>query len=227
MVNDSLTASNRREFNIFSIFISEMTIPVLRLLTNFLVASQLNDVKFHTIIDHLMDLKLNDEMETSMNRLITDGKIKSQSIVDLLETSDDECENYAIDILLKLLIDLLDENKSIVDLNKIHEHTCKTLCLLLNVSPRARQIANDENVIVKIVQQMEDICDEIGMNCQNFVRKHGNAKVNKGHKMTFFPPIVCTGLYINMTFDIFFFLSFVFTDGENNAQIEATNKHNN
>lgn len=155
----------------------EMTIPVLRLLTNILVASQLDDITYGTVVGHLLDLQLNDDMEISINKLITDGKIKSQSIVDCLDTSDDEKEYYAVDILLKLLIDLFESYKSIDDINKIHDHTCKVLFLLLKVSPRARQIATDEMVIIKVAQQLEDKCDEIGMNSQNFVRKHGNTKV--------------------------------------------------
>lgn len=176
MISSHIKQKQNLKTIIFLFLSTDMKIPVLRLLTNILVASQLNDAKFYTVVDHLLDLKLNDEMETLINKLITDEKIRSQSIVDLLDTFDDEKEIYAVDILLKMLIDLFESNKSI-DLNKVHDHTCKALFLLLKVSPRARRIATDGNVILKVAQQMEAKCDEIGMNSQNFVRKHGNAKV--------------------------------------------------
>lgn len=151
---------------------------MLRLLTNFLVASQLSDSKLSTISDHLLNLRLDDAMEMSMNKLVTDGKIKSQSIVDLLDTSDDERDNRAVDILFKLLASLFETHRGFADGVKVHEHTCKALCLLLKTSPHVRQLATDEAFIVKIASQMEDICDKIGANCQDFVRKHGNAKVS-------------------------------------------------
>lgn len=147
-------------------------------MTNLLVVSQSDEFKFKTFADCLNELEITEEMELSANRLVTDGQIKSQSIVDLIAESNDEDERFAVDILYRLLVGLFVEPPTQSD-GKMHENVCKTLEALLKCSLRVRHIANEENFLLHIVEQMDKVAESMGGSYTEFVRKHGNAKVIK------------------------------------------------
>lgn len=154
----------------------DMRMPVLRILTNMLVVSQSDEFKFKTFADCLNGLEINESMELSANRLVIDGKIISQSIVDLIAESNDEEERFAVDILYRLLVELFVQPPAQND-GKIHENISKTLEALLKCSTRIRNIARDEKFLLQIIEQMKKVADSIGGNCTEFVRKYGNTKV--------------------------------------------------
>lgn len=156
-------------------------IPVLRILTNLLVVSQNDEFKFKTFADCLNGLEINEEMELSANRLVTDGKINSQSIVDLIAESNDEEERFAVDILYRLLVGLFVQPAGQCD-GKIHEHVCKTLEALIKCSARIRHIATDEKFLLQIIEQMGKVTDSIVGNWNEYARKHRNSKVKKKTK---------------------------------------------
>lgn len=60
----------------------------------------------------------------------------------------------------------------------MHEHICKTLEALLKCSERVRFTASVDKFLLLIIDQMKALNDSIGGSGQEFVRKHGNAKVN-------------------------------------------------
>lgn len=151
-------------------------LPVLRILTNLLVMSQSDEFKFKTFADLLNGLEINEELELSANRLVTDGKIISQSIVNLIAESNDEEERFAVDILYRLLVRLFGQYPTLD--GKIHENVCKTLEALLKCSIRIRSVATDEKFLLKIVEQMGIVADSVGGSWTEYIRRHGNVKVS-------------------------------------------------
>lgn len=150
--------------------------PVLRILTNLLVVSQSDEFKFKTFADYLNELEINEDVELSANRLVTDGKINSQSIVNLIAESNDEEERFAIDILYRLLVGLFVQPPAQSEL-KMYENVCKTLEALLKCSARTRNIATDEKFMLQIIDRMENVADSIGGSWAEYVRRYGSAKV--------------------------------------------------
>lgn len=156
--------------------LTDMRTPVLRILTNLLVVSQSDEFKFKTFADCLNGLEINEDVELSANRLVTDGKINSQSIVNLIAESNDEEERFAIDILYRLLVGLFVQPPARTEL-KLHENVCKTLEALLKCSARSRNIASDEKFMLQIIDQMEKVADSIGGSWADYVRRYGSTKV--------------------------------------------------
>lgn len=141
-----------------------------------LVVSQSDEFKFKTFADCLNGLEINEDMETSANQLVTDGRINSQSIVNLIAESNDDEERFAVDILYRLLVELFVAPPTQSEA-KMHENVCKTLEALLKCSPRIRNIASDESFLLHVIEHMGKVVDSIGGSWAEYVRKYGNAKV--------------------------------------------------
>lgn len=121
-------------------------------------------------------LTINAKMESSADRLVTDGHIKSQSIVNLIDDSSGENERFAVDILYRLLVGLFVQPSANIE-TKVHENVCKTLEALLKCSTRIRYIATEEKFSLQVIEQMGKVVDSIGGSWAEYVRRHGNAKV--------------------------------------------------
>lgn len=64
-----------------------------------------------------------------------------------------------------------------LETGKLYENVCKTIEALLKCSPVIRNVCGEEGFLLKIADQLEEILDNVGTNSQEYIRRHGNAKV--------------------------------------------------
>lgn len=161
---------------------ADMTIPTLRLIGNLMVASQRSEYDFCSFGDQLACLQVNFKL---IDRFLTDGKPISQSIVDLFETENDVENNeiYAIDVMYKIIVQLIDFDQDNDDGDKISTYACRTMGILLKFSSRTRHLATAEQLVLHIIDEMNIVNDALTK------IKHTNNKVKK--KSSIFRCFLC------------------------------------
>lgn len=188
---------------IYGLASKDINVSVMKYIITLLVMSQCGVYKFETFSDQLNELIITPEMKAITKQYIFETDNISQSIVNWLETSDiDEAASvdsrngsdlpdgsYAPDILYKQLselyiefsesIQLIDSHKrDALEKHRMHDYVCKTLEAIFKCSYRVRALGTAQNFLLCIVEQIENICKQIGGNFNDYARHHGSLKVS-------------------------------------------------
>lgn len=175
----------------------------MRFIIDLMIISQTTVYPFETFAEQLNELRLSERVKESTKKFIFSAAISSQLVVNWTDSSDVEESDdgtFATEILFGQLAELFELKfsnmssiKSLTATNreKCFEYTCKSLETLLKCSDKARAIATGQDFVLTVVDQMGEVCDNVGGSFTEFVRKNGNAKVrdNYSGQHVYFPMI--------------------------------------
>lgn len=162
-----------------------------------LIISQVDEYKFTTFAQQLDELYVTPEVKRTLKLCLFDFDIQSQSLVDWIDTSieldtsndSSRFEWMAATIIYKQLSDTFIRFGEHIPIesaltsasyeSRAYEFTCQTLEALLKCSSATRKLADEENFLLCIIEQMIQIFDAVRGSFSEFARQHGNAKVGK------------------------------------------------
>lgn len=173
---------------------SEINLSAMKYIGKLLILSQASEYKFPTVAQQIEDLQMTAPMKHCLKPILFEFDVQSQSLVDWFDApvefdTADESTQYewmATVIMYRQLSDsfnrfgdctLTKVTAATAHENRSFEYTCQTLEVLLKCSESARKLADEENFLLCIVDQMIQICEAVHGSFSDFARQNGNAKV--------------------------------------------------
>lgn len=170
---------------------SEINLSAMKYMGKLLILSQATEYKFPTVAQQFDDLYMTPEMKHCLKPSLFEFDVQSQSLVDWFDTPiefdiTDERTRFewtAAVIMYRQLSDSFNRFGESVPTtasplhSRSFEYTCQTLEVLLKCSASARKLADEENFVLCIVDQMIQICEAVRGSFSDFARQNGNAKV--------------------------------------------------
>lgn len=174
----------------------------MKYMVTLLFLSQCGGYRFKTFAEQLNELRVTEKMKKITKEYIYDADNISQSIVNWVESSDDDesasndtdsndeqtIGGYAIETLYKQISELYNQfsdsvelagslKSSAIERNRSHNYLCKSLEALFKCSHRIRALGERDNFMFYVVDQIESICTASGGNLNDLSRRQGNSKV--------------------------------------------------
>lgn len=152
----------------------------MRFITGMMILSQADEYQFPTFAEQLDEMSLSQRNKESSKLFVFNTSIPSQSIVNCLEADlESKADLCATEIFYMQQVELFEKSsesffKPSTAKDKSFEFNCKLLETLLKCSEKVRAIATEDKLVIKVVDQMENIFSSVDDNFTDYIRKSGN-----------------------------------------------------